>query len=83
MVTGTSVEKLTGLSTPNANALIQSLVSLGLLKEVTGQKRNRRYIYAPYWALFSEDEDGPQKSDPATDAQTLHESTGPQSPTEG
>ena len=60
VVTGTSVEKLTGLSTPNANALIQSLVTLGLLKEVTGQKRNRRYIYAPYWVLFSEDENGPQ-----------------------
>ena len=56
----TSVEKLTGLSTPNANALIQSLATLGLLKEVTGQKRNRRYICAPYWALFSEDEDSPQ-----------------------
>jgi len=82
VVTGTSVEKHTGLSTPNANALIQSLVALGLLKEVTGQKRNRRYIYAPYWALFSEDEDGPQKSDPATDAQTLNESTGPHSPAE-
>jgi Fic family protein len=82
VVTGTSVEKLTGLSTPNANALIQSLAALGLLKEVTGQKRNRRYIYAPYWALFRENEDGPQGGDEANDAQSLHEATGPQSPAE-
>lgn len=82
VVTGTSVEKLTGLSTPNANALIQSLAALGLLKEVTGQKRNRRYIYAPYWALFRENEDGPQGGDEANDTQSLHEATGPQSPAE-
>ena len=80
VVTGTSVEKLTGLSTPNANALIQSLAALGLLKEVTGQKRNRRYIYAPYWALFRENEDGPQGGNEANDAQPLHDATGPQSP---
>ncbi len=78
VVTGVSVEKLTGLSTPNANALIQSLAALGLLKEVTGQKRNRRYIYAPYWALFSEGEVGPQGSNPASDAQTLHEGNPPE-----
>lgn len=77
VVTGPSVEKLTGLSTPNANALIQALVNLGLLNEVTGQKRNRRYIYAPYWALFREDEVGSQESHPTSDAQTLHEGKTP------
>ena len=71
VVTGTSVEKITGLSTPNANALIQSLAALGLLKEVTGRQRNRRYIYAPYWALFKDEEDGVPVGDPVADSMTL------------
>ena len=71
VVTGTSVEKITGLSTPNANALIQSLAALGLLKEVTGRQRNRRYIYAPYWALFKDEEDGVPVGNPVADSMTL------------
>ena len=52
VVTGTSVEKHTGLSTPNANALIQSLVTLGLLKEVTGRERRTARLNR-LWIEFS------------------------------
>lgn len=78
VVTGTSVEKIADLTPPNANALIRSLVDLGLLQEVTGQKRNRRFIYAPYWALFQDEPDEP--GTPPSDAHTLHEPNTPTQP---
>jgi Fic family protein len=36
-----------------ANKLINQLVRLGIIKEMTGQKRNRVYIYQPYLNLFN------------------------------
>lgn len=37
-----------------ASRLVEQFVRLGLLREVTGHQRNRRYSYAPYLALFEE-----------------------------
>lgn len=48
------VKMLLKISYPNANALVEKFVSNGLLFEVTGQARNRRFLYSPYIALFSE-----------------------------
>lgn len=45
-------ETITNLSYPNANTLIKDLSNIGLLKEITGQKRNRAFSYAPYLAVF-------------------------------
>lgn len=45
-------QKITKLSYPNANTLIKDLSDLGLLEEITGQKRNRAFSYAPYLAVF-------------------------------
>ena len=45
-------EKITNLSYPNANSLIKELTNIGLLQEITGQKRNRAFSYAPYLAVF-------------------------------
>ena len=44
-----------GITFPSANSILQDLVSLGLLEETTGRKRNRRFSYAPYLALFRDD----------------------------
>lgn len=43
---------ITNLSYPNANALIKDLSDIGLLQEITGQKRNRAFSYEPYLAVF-------------------------------
>ena len=45
-------EAITNLSYPNANTLIKDLGDIGLLQEITGQKRNRAFSYAPYLAVF-------------------------------
>jgi hypothetical protein len=35
-----------------ANKVVERFVKLGLLDEMTGFQRNRRFRYAPYLALF-------------------------------
>lgn len=46
------VRKLTGTTYSAANILVSRLVKLGILSEMTGHARNRRFRYAPYIALF-------------------------------
>ncbi|MEB3283172.1 MAG: Fic family protein [Lyngbya sp.] len=48
------VESITNLSYPNANKLVKDLCNLGLLEEITGQKRNRAFSYAPYLDVFKD-----------------------------
>ena len=43
-----------GISYANANHLVAELVSLGILREVTGQARNRVFYYRPYIDLFDD-----------------------------
>ena len=43
----------TGRAFANANRLVSRLVRLGILREITGRKRNRRYCYAPMVDLVS------------------------------
>jgi Fic family protein len=52
------VSDLIGTTYPAANQLVGRLVTLGVLEEMTGQVRNRRFRYAPYIRLFSEDIEG-------------------------
>jgi Fic family protein len=47
-----TVEKITGLKNPNALALVSKFIKLGILKETTGQKRNRIFSYQNYINLF-------------------------------
>ena len=47
---------LTGVSMGTANTLVNHLVELGILKEVTGFKRNRRFRYQRYLDLFTDPE---------------------------
>ena len=46
------IARVTSLSYPNANNIAQRFVKMKLLREITGQKRNRRFIYDPYFNLF-------------------------------
>jgi Fic family protein len=51
------VQGVTGNSYAAANNLVAKLVKLGLLKEITGQSRNRRFRYEPYVRLFESDDE--------------------------
>ena len=55
-VTVGSVEKLIGIKFPNANNLVKSFVTLGLLREVSGRERGRVFLYEDYFDLFHDEE---------------------------
>lgn len=40
-----------------ANNLVSRMVDLGILHEMTGYKRNRRFLYRDYLRLFHDDQD--------------------------
>lgn len=44
--------KILGTTTNTASALIADMVSHGVLKEVTGQRRNRLFVFDEYFGLF-------------------------------
>lgn len=48
------VRKVTGTTYAAANDLVARLVELGVLVEITGRARNRRYRYEQFVALFDE-----------------------------
>lgn len=52
MVTVQTTANVCQVAFSNANALVSKMADLGILTEVTGQRRNRMYSYAPYIALF-------------------------------
>jgi Fic family protein len=53
-----SAERFLGSSYVTAANLVEQLENLGILREVTGQKRNRIYRYEPYVALFEQQTPG-------------------------
>jgi Fic family protein len=50
------VARVIGTTYPPANALVDRFVEMELLKEVTGQKRNRFFRYQPYIELLRRDD---------------------------
>jgi len=52
-------QSLIGTSYPAANGVVSQFVRNGMLCEITGQRRNRRFQYDPYIALFHEGADAP------------------------
>lgn len=54
IMTVETVQEITQLSYANANTLVKDLCNLGLLEEITGQKRNRAFAYAPYLEVFKD-----------------------------
>jgi Fic family protein len=57
IVSVNDVRKLTGTTYAAANGLVARLANLGVLVEMTGYARNRRFRYAPYIALFASAEE--------------------------
>lgn len=51
----TDVQEMIGTSYTAANQLVVRLVDAGILEEVTGYQRNRRFRYAPYIHIFSDE----------------------------
>ncbi len=56
------VQAMTGTTYAAANALVARLENLGVLSELTGHARNRRFRYTPYIALFNDAPEEPTGS---------------------
>lgn len=57
IVSVANVQALINTTYPAANNLVDKLVRHGVLHEITGQRRNRRFLYRDYSALFHEPDD--------------------------
>ena len=55
IVSITEIANLIGVTYAAANHLIGRLTAVGVLAEITGQTRNRRFRYDPYVTLFAEE----------------------------
>ena len=49
-----TITPVVDLSNPAANSLVAEFEEMGLLREMTGNKRNRIFEYSEYLSLFSE-----------------------------
>ena len=57
-----AAKKIMGCAYGTANTIVEKLEELKLLREITGQERNRRYQYEPYVRLFASDNFSIEKS---------------------
>ncbi len=55
IVSVNEVRELIGTTYPAANQLIERLADIGILREITGQTRHRRFRYDPYIRLFADE----------------------------
>lgn len=55
IISVTQVRDLIGCTYPAANNLVDRLVKLDILKEITGQKRHRRFMHHHYLDLFRDE----------------------------
>lgn len=55
IVSVNEVKEVTGTTYPAANQLVHRLVEQGVLREITGQARNRRFRFDDYVALFADE----------------------------
>jgi cell filamentation protein, protein adenylyltransferase len=53
IVSVNEVQELTRVKYPTANEIVAKMVRAGILREITGQRRNRRFLYGEYIQLFS------------------------------
>lgn len=55
VATVSGVRAITGTSYVAANQLVARFVQMGILEEITGYRRNRRFQYGPYVRIFDPD----------------------------
>lgn len=55
VATVSEIQAITGTSYVAANQLVARLVDMGILEEITGYRRNRRFQYGPYVRVFDPD----------------------------
>jgi Fic family protein len=60
VITVKSVQKWLDITPAEANNIVSRLQNIGLLPEMTGFRRNRRFRFDPYLRLFEEPEEGRQ-----------------------
>jgi Fic family protein len=53
IMTTRAAEEFMNVSYVTASSIIQKMKELGILKEITGQRRNKVFQYEPYFQLFS------------------------------
>jgi Fic family protein len=58
IVTVATVRKWLDITPAGANQLVSRLVDAGVLSEITGYARNRRFRFEPYVQLFEEPKEG-------------------------
>lgn len=63
IVSVNEVQELIGTTYPAANDLVARMEESGILREFTGQARNRKFIYQSYYELFHGDEESPEPND--------------------
>jgi len=66
IVTVSTVREWLDVTPAGANQLVNRLVDIGLLREITGYARNRRFRFEPYLRLFEEPEEGRHDSETTT-----------------
>lgn len=68
-------EKQLGCSYLTASNVIDDFVQLGIVREITGRQRNRRFRYEPYWKLFDQQTLSAMTPEEQSNTPTTH--TGP------
>jgi Fic family protein len=64
IVSISEVRHVTASSFPTASALVSGLESLGILRELTGQRHYRRFAYKPYLDILNDNPGPTRSSDP-------------------
>jgi Fic family protein len=54
VVSAKHVQQALRTTYPSANNLVKRMVDSGILREFTGQARNRQFLYQPYFELFND-----------------------------
>jgi len=57
LASAASAARALGVTFPTASKLLDQFAALGLVRETTGARRSRRYLYEPYVALLGGDEE--------------------------